>query len=293
MKAHVYHPAMKELLTAEPRNQLIYDENWRDYRTATGMNPSTLVAAFRRRGAVSMLHLKHAWENPRVDKAAWVFGRAVHTLAFEPYEFQHRYSAWDGARRGREYNEAVADAMLTGKQLLTADERDRAMGAAAALAGNTLAHPYTKSGKAEVTLFCGEGRIQCRGRVDWINGDPPCLVDLKTTRDAAAGSFGNDFLAYHYDVKMGLYQRWLEKLTGSRYPVVLLCVESEPPHDATVVPVPDAVLDKGVEKSLGVLRRLPRCIETDTWPGVANGEEYPLMLPAWYEMEELEAWSDE
>ncbi len=276
-----------------PRNEIAEGVSFGRYRRGIGMNPSTICAGFRRQGAISMLHLKHAWDVPRADKPAFIFGRAVHTALFEPRKMESRYGCWEGVRRGSEYKQAVADAFLNGKELLTEQELHQALICAKRVASDPVIQPYISSGKAEVVAYWMEGPIQCRGRMDWINGDPPALLDLKTSRDVSEAAFGRDFVSYHYDVKMGLYQRALLKLTGIRYPVLIPCVENEAPYDTTLVPIPDSVLEKGVEKAMNVLNRLPECIETGIWPGVANGEEYHLTLPAFYEQDELVEWQDD
>ena len=52
-----------------------------------------------------------------------------------------------------------------------------------------------------------------------------------------------------------------------------------------MLPVPDAVLDNGVDKALRIIDKVAQCIETDQWPGIAGGDSMPLVVP-WYEMEE-------
>ena len=65
----------------------------------------------------------------------------------------------------------------------------------------------------------------------------------------------------------------------------MIVLESRPPHDVAVVPVPDAVLDNGVDKALRIIDKVGHCIESDEWPGIAGGDSMPLVVP-WYEMEE-------
>jgi hypothetical protein len=114
------------------------------------------------------------------------------------------------------------------------------------------------------------------------------LVDLKTCKNITAKEFGRDFYRYHYDCKLGLYQRWMQKITKRPWAVKIICLEKQPPWDTAVVPIPDAVLDRGVSKMLKLIPQLRDCIYTGNWPGVANGGEYYLDTPTWEMDEDME-----
>jgi hypothetical protein len=278
------------------RDELCCDVAWDTYKNIPAMNPSTLVEALRG-DDISMLHLKHAWDRPRKDTAALSFGRAVHTLFFEPREFGERYVSWTGSRRTKAYSEFVTEAFMAGKQVLTDEEVTGARKSAEnLLADREVRKLLEAGGRCEVTLFCTEGTIQCRGRVDYVSKQPR-ILDLKTARRIQARGFGRDFYQYHYDVKLGLYQRWINKLTGEHHKVDVVCVENMPPYDVAVVPIDDAVLERGARKALNVLNRLGACIESDYWPGIAGGKLYYLDVPAnemWDddELEDVEDYSD-
>lgn len=238
-----------------------------------------------------MLHLRHAWDVPRKDTDAMLWGRAVHCLLFEPREFEARYTCWEGRRAGGAYQDFVED--HCGMEVLTAAQYEGAMAAGRRFTDESLVLPLIESGQSEVSVFCPEAGLQCRGRMDRVSTDG-VIVDLKTTKDLEARAFGRDFYRFHYDIKLGLYRRWLSKVLGYQFRVVVVCLENcgtpskpEGPYDIAVVPIADAVLDRGAERGVSILRRVAACIESEYWPGVAEGEEYWLDVPTW-EMDDLE-----
>jgi hypothetical protein len=263
------------------RQELLEGVSWDSYRAICGMNPSTIC-----RGAKSLLHLKHSWDTPSSDTPSLVWGRAVHCLLFEPAEFVTRYVKCSIRRdkRTEAYSEFLSD--NAGKEILTLAEYDSACFAAQSFVGNEEVQDFIQSGRAEVTLLTVEDGIQCKGRVDWLAQYREALVDLKTTKNIEVRRASGDFYRYHYDLKLGLYQRWLRTLTGRNWPVEVIWLENTPPYDVAVMPIDSAVLDRGAAKGLAILKRIKQCIEDDHWPGV-SGEEYLLHTPS-YEMEDVE-----
>ncbi len=261
--------------------------SWDDYCDLPGLNPSTIAHGINSPGQPgSLKHLKHAWEDPdRKDSDTMLWGRALHCLLFEPKEFEHRYISWadndDGSTRrraGKAWDELTAKATALDLQILTKKQWDSALAAAKSFVAEPLVQKLISSGQGEVTLLAVEEGLQCRGRVDWI-ATGLALVDLKSTRNIDARAFGRDFYKFRYDVKLGLYRRWLNRLTSEVWPVSVICQENAPPYDVTVVPIPDAVLDRGAEKGLEVIRQVKEAIATDHWPGMSGGNEYFLDVP--------------
>lgn len=260
------------------RSELVENLDWDAYKGLVAMNPSTLV-----HGTKSMRHLKWAWDHGRGDTPSMQWGRAVHCLLFEPKKFATHYACWHGRRAGNDYKDFVAECEERGREVLAEEGRfsyNSALQAAESFVGEPLVQEFIKAGKPEVTVFAVEQGIQCRGRVDWLSSSR-MLVDLKTAKDITARGFGRDFYKYHYDIKLGMYRRWVSRVTQFAWPVTVICLENEPPYDVAVVPIPDAVLERGVEKGLAIMHKLPGCIKEDHWPGVSGGGEYYLDTPTW------------
>lgn len=255
--------------------------DWEQYCAIPAMNPSTLCS-----GLKSMRHLKYNCEHSREDTDDLLWGRAVHCLLFEPKEFENRYIAFRGARRaGNVWEETLERATALSLEILNGKQWDTAQEAALSFINEPDVQELIQAGQAEVTLMATEFGLQCRGRVDWI-ASGKALVDLKTTKNIEASKFGRDFFAYKYDFKLGLYRRWLERLTGRQWPVKVIALEKQPPWDVAVIPIDNAILDQGVNKALRVLADLKQAIATNHWPGVANGQQYDLDVPAWEMMDE-------
>ena len=274
------------------RQGIVERVSWDEYRGAVGLNPSTIV-----HGLKSMLHLKHAWDCGRPDSDAMQWGRAMHCLLFEPREFENRFRAWHGRRdkRNEEYRDFLEAAVQDGAEVMKADgphSLATALEAAGSFLRNGRVQEIVRSGQPEVTVFAVEGDVQCRGRVDWISVSADCMVDLKTTRNLEPRAFGADFFRFHYDVKLGLYRRWLRQC-GLVLPVSVVAIESTPPYDLAVIPVPDAVLDRGEEKGVEVIGRVERCCKTGNWPGVCGEEEGSLVVPGYVMDDELVPFEDD
>lgn len=262
------------------RTEIIYDLPWDDYCELPGLSPSTIV-----KGLKSVKHLKHCWDNKSKDSDTLLLGRAIHSMLFEPQTFTERYTVWETRRAGNAYKAFLKDANESGKDVLSSYMWYAAQQASKSFIGCRDVQDLIRCGKPEVSLLCVENGMQMRGRCDWI--DQVALVDLKTTKDISYRSFSRDFYKYHYDTKLGLYQRWLEKITGEKKPVKVVVLEKELPFDVAVLPIDDAVLERGVRKGLDVIEKVKVAIGQDCWPG-AGSETYFLDTPTWEMDDELE-----
>lgn len=292
-------PAIEGILKGT-RNEIVYDLPWSDYCSAVAMNPSTLVTGLKPKG--SLKSLKYTWdsadqrheeEDEKAPTGPLVWGRAAHCLLFEPDKFTSRFHCWPERRAGNEYKFFAQAARECGAEVLNLKQFASVVEAGKAFAQAEDVKPLICSGKAEVSLFTTEEiegpdgelfDIQLKHRLDWINGTPNVIVDLKSTRNMNARGFSRDFYGYNYDLKLGMYQRALEKLTGIKYPVSVVLLEKKPPFDLAVMPVPNEVLERGAKKALGVLREMVQAIKTNKWPGKGS-EEMVLDTPVW-EMDE-------
>lgn len=259
---------------------------WAEYLEFSALNGSVIV-----KGRKSLRHLKYAWDHGGEDTEAMQFGRLLHCLLFEPAEVEARYRAWDGTRRGNAYKLFCANAEIAGAEVVRAEGQyslATALEAAQSFLHDTRVQALISSGQAEQTVLAVEHGLQCRGRLDWVSTSEHVLTDLKTTAEIEPELFGRSFYRYGYDLKLGLYRRWLNAVTGDHWPVEVIVLESKPPYDIAVIPVPDAVLDTGVDKALGIIGRVAHAIEVDEWPGVAGGEMLPLHVPFYEMIEETE-----
>lgn len=258
---------------------------WDEYLDLAALNPSTIV-----HGRKSLLHLKYAWDKGFEDTEAKQWGRLVHCLLFEPSQVEARYWSWEGRRQGNAYKDFYAKAQLEGAEVVRAEGQyslKTAIEAAQSFLGDARVQALIAAGRSEMVVLAPECGLQCKGRLDWISGAEHVLTDLKTAAEIEEKLFGKSFFNFGYDIKLGLYKRWLDLVTGDHWPVEVIVLESKPPYDVGVMPVPDAVLDAGVDKGLGIIKKVARAIETDEWPGVSGGSHLTLHVPYWEMQEEL------
>ena len=201
------------------------------------------------------------------------------------------YWPWDGVRRGKAYDECCVRAEIAGAEVVREEGAYSMATALEAVKGflrDDRVQELISAGQAEQTVLTVEDGFQCKGRPDWVSTACHVLTDLKTTAEIEPKLFGKTFYNFSYDIKMGLYRRWLNSVTNDHWPVEIIVMESKAPYDVAVIPVPDAVLDAGVEKGLALITKVRHAIETDEWPGVANNQPRPLVVPFWAMEEEPE-----
>lgn len=245
-----------------------------NYRAAPGLNFSTLRLA-----AKSLLHYRHALDNPPRETDAMRLGSLTHALILtdEPaldVLQRERCAIWEGARRGKAWKafkaEHAGDLVITLRDVTRADEMRRAV---RERAGDVLA------GLAfEVELFWQhtETGARLKGRVDGMARGR--LVELKTT--ARIDSFGREAAARLYHAQAGFYAHGMEATTGTFPAVTMIAVESTPPHDVAVYDVGEDDLVRGYRMCEDWIRRVIEAERTGRWPGVAP-ERTTLEIPAW------------
>jgi PDDEXK-like domain of unknown function (DUF3799) len=276
---------MKQLAGGDRTELLSMD--WEDYKAFPAMNGSVLTEGRR-----SLRHLRYAWEHGRKDTDAMRYGRLVHCLLLEPSEVANRYRAWEGARRGNDYKDFVVVAEQDGAEVIKQEGQyslDAAIEASQWFLKTPRVRELIAAGQAEQTVLGVECGLQCKGRLDWVSTSQHILTDLKNSTVIEPRDFGRAFYKYGYDIKLGLYQRWLNRGTNDQWPVEVIVLESQPPYDVAIYPIADAILDRGVEKALQIMQSVAEAIESDKWPGVGGDDGLlGLEVPFWEMEEEME-----
>lgn len=266
------------------RREILTNLSWPDYLAEPGWNPSRLV-----HGLKSMKHMREYQGSDKPDRAKLV-GSMTHTLIFEPETFHERYAIWTGGRRDkrivayREFMEENADQEITNP-----DEFEQARIVSEAVLADYVAASLLNTTDHEVSLFCEDLGLQCKGRVDALGG---LIVDLKTTTNTQAHAFGRVFSNLAYGAKLACYKRWAELLGHEVAEVYTIAVEVKPPYDVAVYRVPEAVLENAWPRVERVMRRIPECEASGTWPGVAEGQVQELVVPNWAMDESELDWSE-
>jgi exodeoxyribonuclease VIII len=251
---------------------------------------------------VSPRHYRYALLNPREDTEALLLGRLTHALIYEPDAVASRYVREprfnramkdDTAReRGYEGGKDAAAAWTVanaGRDIVPVELWDRAVGMAVAVQTDPIAGPMVRGGFAEqlVTWTDPVTGIECRGRVDHVNGR---LSDLKTARSVEPRMFGAQAARLGYVGQLAYYADGLAANgIALMEPPALVVVENVAPHDVVVLEFDEATLEAGRRLYRSCLDRLAECRATDDWPGVSGGKRQTLVLPAWAAAVEDEA----
>lgn len=241
-------------------------------------------------------HYRYRLDNPRTDTDALLLGRAVHCLIYEPDEYENRYIVSPRFHRGMKDSTAVGHGYHGGRE--SAEEWDASVAASDlevipaeigaraeamrdAVLADPVAAPLVIGGYSEqrITWTDAETGIECRGRVDHINGR---LSDLKTSRNINPRLFASDAVRYGYHAQMPWYEDGLAAngITTHAAPAFVV-VENDPPYDVVVYEVGSNELEAGRAVYRECLALLARCRELDLWPGMAQGKALGLTLPAW------------
>lgn len=241
---------------------------------------------------VSPKHYRYALEHERADSEALQLGRLTHCAVYEPDELTKRYVCEPNFHRGmndataieKGYDggkQAAADFDADGREPIKPDLWQRATAMAAALHADPIAAPLIVGGFAEqlVTWTDPLTDIECRGRIDHVNGR---LSDLKTSRSVDPRWFARQAAQLKYHGQIAYYGNGLEAngITLDE-PEALIVVENIAPHDVAVMTFAPQEIRAGQALCRKALDLLAWCRERDEWPGVAGGQAIPLGLPGW------------
>jgi hypothetical protein len=247
----------------------------------------------------SPMAYRYNCDNPTPATAPMILGNASHLAILEPS--LANFAVWPGPgnrdirhQAYREWYEAN-----NGKTLLNVKEMDYVTGMTEAVHANPDAHRYLRAGigKNELTAVFRDltFRRNFKIRIDRlieIEGES-VLVGLKSTVDCRSFRFGPQCHKMCYHVQDAIYQNGYFYLTGTLPRVVIIAVDSRPPHDSAVYRVPNDVLRQGQADLARWMERLVECEKTNEWPGAEQGEQ-DLVLPSYaypggdFQMDDLE-----
>ena len=271
---------------AEQIKGRLYYRGDADYWDIPGVNFSTLKELRR-----SPKHYRYRLEHPREATPSMSLGTAAHIATLEPDRFLREFCLWTERkdngdmwpRRGPKWEAFLA--ANGGKKVISEEEYERAIALSRAVREDETAMRYLGFGKPEVAMTWrhdGTG-LDCKGRVDWVTkaDGGPCIVDLKSTRNADPHWFARDVAKMDYHLQLAFYADGFEAATGVGPRVVVVAVETAPPYDVVTYIVPPDVIEIGREAYTEALERLVECRRTKEWPGHGGDGEKILTLPAW------------
>lgn len=249
-----------------------------------------------------------AWvDEPEVDETPDMrFGRAYHDRVLLPELFRARYvgepanapgKPTDAMRNAKAPSESSIErvrfwdaweAENAGKIILTADQFALIEAMHRGLMANPKAAELFAEGESEVTMrWIDSSGLQCKARADRWNRRGRYMVDLKSTIDAGARSFGRSVVRYGYDVTHAHYTEGARECGEPIEHYYIVAQEKRKPYLAAVYELNAAAEARGYEIRQRGMERIAECLASNTWPGYPSDVQ-ELELPGWAIAEEME-----
>lgn len=218
---------------------------------------------------------------------AFDLGSAVHTLVFEPDEFQKRfYCVNEVPKRTSNLGKAAYEAMekaAAGRAILDKTDQDTAYW----MAGNIRSHSMWKSVKGDLSgciedslaWIDPESGILLRSRPDFYTDD--IIIDLKTTKDSSPHAFQKAVVDYSYHRQGALSTDGLSLLKNRSYTnVILFVVDKNPPHFVRCYVMTENALLQGRYEYKHAANQYKECLESGVWTSFPEVIE-DLDIPQW------------
>jgi hypothetical protein len=246
---------------------------------------------FAKRPSVFHAHMEGRLKRKESD--AMSLGTVTHTRILEPDTYADRYVVnVEGLRSNSKAYEAFV-AANPGKDVISVKEHEDSKLMADAVMAKldriALAHggvnPFRlRGGVTEHSLFWTHPKtgLRLRTRPDWMiyQKDGPCfIIDVKSTRDASPWGFDKSTETFRYDVSAAFYSDGYEAVFGKAPDAYLLvCVESESPHDVCVRFAQPEILTRGREAYDHDLVSIADCTAKGAFPDYPD-DFIPMGLP--------------
>lgn len=236
-------------------------EYHRDEMIPGGTLSSTMAKIILR----SPANLRHHLDSPRVERAEFDFGHAVHAevLGVGLGVTVLDYPDWR-TKAAREERDAIH---ATGGVPMLERDYVAVRAAVAAVRAHDVAGPLFSDGVAEQSMFAvdPETGLWLRGRVDWLTsaGD---LVDLKTTVTGEPYAFERTGRRLGYDLQLAFYRHILTLIGRPPARQLIVTVERDAPHLVDVHSPPDWPEIGEIKRQQATALYLD-CLNRNVWPG--------------------------
>lgn len=292
------------------------DLSHQDYLEAEGISSSLLKELVFR----SPAHAKAAMSGlRRKSSAAMTLGTIIHTAILEPHKFEAIYwvaprkddvpdalatvqdmreaAASHGVSlKGLTKKEDIKAALVAsgaqvvfwddlcepppGRQQITQDQYQAAMGAAEAVRSHPEAGPLLSNGSAEKSFFWKDqtGEL-CKARTDYLHPNG-LIVDLKTCEDARLYAAQRAMHQYHYDLSAAHYMEAIRNSGMQVNGFAWVFVETTAPYAVQVYLASDSMIARARRKMREGLDYWSLCSIADSWPAYTI-EAQEIDLPAY------------
>lgn len=247
-----------------------------DYNNLSALNYSGAKALLR-----SPAHYI-AWLNAeQVDSPALRLGRIVHLAVLDPKAYIEKVKVGPEVDRrtkdGKAQWEAFKAALPADAEIVDPDTyaSANAIASSGEMALASLKPEHGKLWQTETPLSKQVDGVAIKGRPDlvtFVNGEK-VVIDLKTTQDASARSFGRDVHNFMYHMQAAFYL----ELTGATK-FLLVAVEKEAPHAWRVYELDEASVAEGRRLMAEAVATYKNCLAFGQWPAYPKEVEV-LSLP--------------
>lgn len=208
---------------------------------------------------------------PKTTKAL-DFGIAAHMYILENFKFYQKYTfiPRDIDRRTKQGKEAYDKLVMTGKELLSADDWDRVYDMGEALEKNDEAVALLKGAHEQIYQWTDpETGEVCKVKIDCLtrfNGQLT-VVDYKTTDSCDERAFRASARKYGYKFQAGMYAEGVENDMLEQVRFAFIAQEKNPPYATRVFYCDDDYVKAGKLEFHNLLRRYHNCMVSGEWPG--------------------------
>jgi len=233
------------------------------------------------------------WErdNPPPPRDVFDFGHAAHRFVLGKGEEIARLDFLD--RRTNAYKREREAARAVGMVPLLAADYAVAVAMAKAVRDHPIASKLLADGDAEVVKEWADEKTgtPLRTMFDWLSATasgPVRIVDYKTAKSADPGSFTRSAFNYGYHIQQAWYVDTMIDAGATDVEFTFIVQEKEPPYLVSVVRLDEMALQIGRAECRKAIDIFAHCVETDTWPGYADGI-VTVETPAWATSRYLDA----
>ena len=220
------------------------------------------------------------------DTAAFLTGRAVHTLILEGRaKFDEEFLVSDGPVNPKT-GESFGKLTKAYREWAAAQAKDVVSGAdfnfMSQLQQSVWTHPVASllldDGVAEQTVRTTYFGVACQIRMDWFRADyegRPVICDLKTAADLTY--FEGDARRFGYPQQMAFYREILRAASGGEIEAdcYLIGIEKNEPMRCGVWKLTDGLLQAGAVENERAIAELRECRRANNWP--TRTEEMKLL----------------
>lgn len=256
------------------------------------------------------MHYKH-WvesEEDEEERANLSFGKAYHCAVLEPEVFAETFvcvpaDAPADLRRFRDAkkpSQATLDSiawwdefeeMNQGRTFIDFDKRETFLAMSASQRAMRLEIGGHKLTLAELIDVCAkevsgywidpETGLQCKLRFDLLSEELRFGGDLKTAMNAGEDAFARVVASHRYDQQQAHYTDGYKEITGHALrSFMFLPIEKAAPYVPAAWTLGEATEQRGWDLRQRAIRKLHKCVTSDTWPGYAS-DARPINVPAW------------